>query len=316
MSRLSDISASPTLREYAQGAAQDAIMPVADFLAPTVEVATSVGRFKRYTEKNRFRIPNTLRTLGGRASELRFEATDATFNCEPHALDYPVDNLEQLEAEGLEDMLREGVTAVAEIAALSHEATVINAALDAVGAGTDKTWSATADPVADVDDAILNVIKAAKYGSLMGVGVLFGATAWSVFKNQEKVRGRFVVGNGSGKASGKLGLAVPTEESAGQMFIGTPNVKTSYMIYDTAPEGKDESISFLLDSTILIFARKAAPSRRDPSFMKTFRLMNKFMVPGSYMRDDGRVEVAKFDWSEDVQVTNEQACVRLNVATS
>jgi len=316
MSRLSDISASPTLREYAQGAAQDAIMPVADFLAPTVEVATSVGRFKRYTEKNRFRIPNTLRTLGGRASELRFEATDATFNCEPHALDYPVDNLEQLEAEGLEDMLREGVTAVAEVAALSHEASVINAGLAAVGAGTDKTWNATADPVADVDDAILSVIKAAKYGSLMGVGVLFGATAWSIFKNQDKVRGRFVVGNGSGKASGKLGLAVPTEDSAGQMFIGTPDVKTSYMIYDTAPEGKDESISFLLDSTILIFARKAAPSRRDPSFMKTFRLMNKFMVPGSYVRDDGRVEVAKFDWSEDVQVTNSTACVRLNVATS
>jgi len=314
MSRLSDISASPTLREYAQGAAQDAIMPVADFIAPTVEVATSVGRFKRYTEKNRFHIPNTLRTLGGRASELRFEVSDATYNCEPHALDYPVDNLEQLESEGLEDMLREGVTAVAEVAALSHEAVVINAALEAVGAGTDKTWNASADPVSDIDDAILGVIKAAKYGSLMGVGVLFGATAWSIFKNQEKVRGRFVVG--TGKGTGKLGLAVPTESSAGQMFIGNPEVKTSYMIYDTAPEGKEESISFLLDSTILIFARKAAPSRRDPSFMKTFRLMNKFMVPGSYVRDDGRVEVAKFDWSEDVQVTNSAACVRLNVATS
>jgi hypothetical protein len=100
MSRLSDISASPTLREYAQGAAQDAIMPVADFLAPTVEVATSTGRFKKYDEKHRFRIPNTLRSLGGRAAELRFEVSDATYNCEPHALDYPVDNLEQLEAEG------------------------------------------------------------------------------------------------------------------------------------------------------------------------------------------------------------------------
>ena len=316
MSRLSEISASPTLREYAQGSAQSAIMPVADFLAPTVEVATSVGRFKRYTEKHRFRIPNTLRTLGGRASELRFEATDATYNCEPHALDYPVDNLEQLEAEGLEDMLREGVTAVAEVAALSHEATVIGAALEAVGAGTDKTWNASADPVSDVDDAILSVIKAAKYGSLMGVGVLFGAAAWSLFKNQEKVRGRFVVGNGSGKASGRLGLAVPTEESAGQMFIGTPQVKTSYMIYDAAPEGKEESIDFLLASTVLVFARKDAPTRRDPSFMKTFRLMNKFMVPGSYMRDDGRVEVAKFDWSEDVQVTNSAACVRLNVSAA
>ena len=88
------------------------------------------------------------------------------------------------------------------------------------------------------------------------------------------------------------------------------------MIYDTAPEGKAESISFLLDSTILVFARKAAPSRRDPSFMKTFRLMNKFMVSGSYMRDDGRVEVAKFDWSEDVKVINSAACVRLNIAAA
>jgi hypothetical protein len=88
------------------------------------------------------------------------------------------------------------------------------------------------------------------------------------------------------------------------------------MIYDSAPEGKAAGIEFLLDNTVLIFARKDAPSRRDPSFMKTFRLMNKFMVPGSYMRDDGRVEVAKFDWSEDVKVTNNAACVRLNVAAA
>ena len=142
MSRLSEISTSPTLREFAQGAAQSSIMPVADFLSPTVEVATSTGRFKSYTEKNRFHIPDTLRTLGGRASELRFDVSDQTFNCEPHALDYPVDNLEQLEADGLENMLREGAVAVAEVAALSHEKTVIDAALTTIGAGTDKTWSA------------------------------------------------------------------------------------------------------------------------------------------------------------------------------
>jgi len=314
MSRLSDLSANPTLREYAQGAAQDAIMPVADYLAPTVEVATSTGRFKSYSEKNRFRIPNTLRALGGRATELKFDASDNTFNCEPHALDYPVDNLEQLEAEGLENMLREGMTAVAEVGALAHESSVITAALAAVGAGTDKTWGSSADPVADVDAAILSVIKAARYGSLMGIGVLFGATAWSIFKNQSSVRGRFVIGTGAGKSS--LGLAVPTEASASQMFVGSPEVRTSYMIYDTAVEGVTADIDFLLDSTILVFARKKAPTRRDPSFMKTFRLMNQFMVPGSYERDDGRVEVAKFDWSEDVQVTNSAACERLNVTTS
>jgi hypothetical protein len=311
---LSEISASPTLREFAQGAAQSAIMPVADFLAPTVEVATSVGRFKSYTEKHRFHIPDTLRTLGGRAAELRFEVSDSTFNCEPHALDYPVDNLEQLESEGLENMLREGAVAVAEVAALAHEKSVIDAALAAVGGGTGKVWNGAADPISDVDDAILSVIKAAKYGSLMGVGILFGATAWKIFKNQEKVRGRFVVG--SGRSRSELGLAVPTEGSASQMFIGTPEVRTSYMIYDAAEEGVAESIHFLLDSAVLVFARKDAPTRRDPSFMKTFRLMNKFMVPGSYVRDDGRVEVAKFDWSEDVKVTNSAACVRLNVSAA
>ena len=50
MSRLASISSKPVLKEFAQGAAQDAIMPVADFLAPTVPVATSTGRFKKYTE--------------------------------------------------------------------------------------------------------------------------------------------------------------------------------------------------------------------------------------------------------------------------
>ena len=184
MSRLSEISSNPMLRQFAQGAAQSAIMPVADFIAPTIEVPTSTGRYKKYTEKNRFHIPKTLRTLGGRASELRFEVSDETYNCEPHALDYPVDNLEQLEAQGLENMLREGAVAVAEVAALAHEKSVIDLAVGAVGPGSDLTWNDAADPVADIDDAILDVIKTCKYGSLMGVGVLFGASAWNVFKNQ------------------------------------------------------------------------------------------------------------------------------------
>jgi hypothetical protein len=311
MSRLSSISSNPVLKQFAQGAAQSAIMPVADFLAPTVPVPTSTGRYKVYTEKNRFRIPNTLRAMGGRAVELRFEATDATYNCDPHALDYPVDNLEQLEAAGLEDTLREGAVAVAEVASLAHEKAVIDLALSTIGSGTAKTWTGASptDPVADIDAAILSVIQTCGYGSLMGIGILFGATAWTVFKNASSVRGRFIVGNSNKNG---LGLAVPNEQSAGQLFCGTPEVRTSYMVYDTTAEGVTKSLSFVLDSAVLIFARLTNPTRRDPSFMKTFRLMNKFMVPGSYVREDGRAEVAKFDWSEDIAVTNSAAAVRLN----
>lgn len=309
MSRISSISSNPVLKEFAQGAAQDAIQPVAEFLAPTVPVATQTGRYKIYTEKNRFRIPDTLRAIGGRATELRFEASDGSYNCEPHALDYPVDNLEQLEQQGLEDALREGAVAVAEVAGLAHEKAVIDAALAAAGNGTGKTWNSSADPVADIDTAILSVLKAAKYGSLMGVGVLFGASAWQIFKNAATVRGRFIAGSGKS-------LAVPTEQVAGDLFLGRPEVRTSFMVYDTAPEGKAASIDFLLDTSVLVFARKKNPTRRDPSFMKTFRLMNRYMTPGSYTREDGRAEVAKFDWSEDIRVTNSAAVVRYVVSAT
>lgn len=309
MSRLAALSSNPTLREFAQGAAQDAMQPVADFLAPTVNVPNPIGRYKVYTEKNRFHIPDTLRAVGGRATELRFEVTDATYNCEPHALDYPVDQLEALAQDDLENALREGATSIAEVAALSHEKAVIDAALAAVGSGTAKTWNSSADPVADVDEQIVNVIKTAAYGSAMGVGVLFGANAWRIFKNAQAVRGRFVAG-------ASKGLAVPTDDMAKSLFIGQPKVATSFMVHDTAPEGKAATMAFLLDDAVLIFARKDSPTRRDPSFMKTFRLANKWMVPGSYMRDDGRVEIAKFDWSEDIVVSNSAAAVRLNISAS
>lgn len=305
MSKLSSISSSPTLRTFAQGAAQSAIQPVADFLAPGVDVATLTGKYKSYSEKNRFKIPNTLRGVGGKATILAFDATDSTYDCQPHALDFPVDNLEQLEAGELENRLKEGATAIAEVAALAHERDVLNKALSVLGAGTDSNFtSSSVDPVDVIDEQILAVIKAAKYGSLMGVGVLFGATAFRRFKNNANVQKRF-------RQGGSL-VKEPTTQNIGEIFIGNPEVRTSLMVQDTAAEGVAESINFLLDAKVIVFARMANPTRRDPSFMKTFRLMGQWMVPGSYVREDGRGEVAKFDWSEDVEVTNTAAGKLIN----
>src|SRR5471032_933777 len=124
MPSLSAITSSPMLREFAQGAAQSAVQPVADFLAPTVEVPSSIGRFKIYTEKNRFLPPDTARAIGGRATVLSFDA-----------LDFPIDYLEQIEEAALTNALMEGATIVAEVAELVHEQNVINSAIGATTAG-------------------------------------------------------------------------------------------------------------------------------------------------------------------------------------
>lgn len=311
MSRLANISSDPTLKDYAHGLAQDAIRPVADFLAPTVPVSTSVGKYKSYTAKHRFKVPDTRRALGGRAAELSFDADDQTFSCVPRALDFPIDMLEQAEADQLMNLMKEGAAMISEAAALDHEKNVIDAALASVGSGTTKTWNSSADPIDDLDGAIMEVIKASPGAT---PAILFGAGAWKIFKNQAAVRGRFIVGGA--KAGGGPSLIVPAEGAASQLLLTNPEVRTAYMVYDTAAEGKTASYSFLLDTSVLVFARKQAPTRMDPSFMKTFRLMGKFMVPGTYSRDDGRVEVAKFDWSEDVKVTNSGAAIRYVISAS
>lgn len=312
MGKLDSISSNPTMRQYAQGAAQSAIQPVADFLAPPVDVGEATGKYKVYTEKNRFHIPDSKRAIGGPATRLSFEASDATYNCDPHALDFPVDKLEQLEASSLENMLQEGARAIAEAAALEHEKTVIDVALASVGAGDDLNASegSTVDLVDEIDQRILTVLKAARYGSIMGIGVLFGTEAFRRFKNHNKVRGRFNAGKRASQ------LINPTIDEASGLFIGTPDIRVSYMVHDTAGPGETDSISFLLDAAVIVFARMASPTRRDPSFMKTFRLAGEWMRPGSYVTEDGRSEVASFDWSEDVVVTNSGAAARVNLNAS
>jgi hypothetical protein len=314
MPTLAAVAASPMMREYAQGAAQSNVQPVADFLAPVVNVPTSLGRFKKYTEKNKFHLPDTLRAIGGRATVLDFDATDLTYNCLPHALDFPVDFIEERESSFLESVLKEGADTISQVATLSHEVNVINAAVAAMNANSPvtKTWTDTSDdPVGTIDAAILQVIKAARYGSLMGIGVLFGATAWMEFKNNAAVRSKFVAAMDGGTDT--AGIAMPTVANVGNLFVSNPTVKQSFMVVDSAAEGVADNIGFVLDKAVMVFARLQNPTRRDPSFMKTFRLDGLWMVPGTYMRDDGRVQVAKYDWSEDVQVTNTQAGQIINL---
>lgn len=307
MGKLSNIAQKATVREYAQGAAQRSTQPVAAFLAPPVEVSSAVGNYKVYTNVNTFKVPDTKRSLGGRAVQIGWNASDGTYNCTPNALDFPVDKLESYEDTAGENIFREAADEVAAVAALAHEKTVLDLAIATVGAGSSLSETSSDDVIDQMDAQILNVIKAAKYGSLMGVGVLMGATYWRKIKNHASVKGRFVSG-------GKSQFAVPTLNDFGRLLIAEPEVRTSFMVYDTAAAGVAESISFVLDKACLIFARMATPNRRDPSFMKTFRLRGQWMVPGAYETEDGRGEVAKMDWSEQVVVGNSAAAARLNVA--
>jgi hypothetical protein len=303
------VNSAPVI-QYAQGASQKAAMPVADFLAPVVNVGSTVGTYTVYDEKARFRLPNTKRAPMQKATNLRLSGKQLTYRLTPHALDVPVDIIERdgglfdaggspisaaVNGDGANvaaiNLLQEAADEGAEVGNLDREKETIDLAIAALTGGALDITLGTDDPVAKIDAGILTVLKAAKYGSAMGARVLCGATALASLKNDSTVRGRFIVGQGA-----PVGIVAPNEANLGQLFLGSPQVRASFMVYDDAPEGVAEDIQFILDNSIIVFAALPAPRRHDPSFMKCFMPRGQWMVPGTYLSEDQRQTVAKFDW--------------------
>lgn len=313
MSRISDLSSDPLLRNFAKDASQGAIPRIANFLSPLVEVPDITGRYKIYDSKNRYHRPQTKRGVSGGVTKIGFDASDGTYTLQPHALDFPIPIQNGMSAESARYHAMYGTQLLADAAALDHEAEVVETALASAGAGTDFDFtSSSVDPIKEIDTKILDVMKAAKNGA--GIKVLFGATAWLRTKSNSNVRSRLVGGRG-GAAKGASN-ATPTMADVRAMLFGEPQCELALYVEDTAAEGVTESISFLLDTQILIFASNDSPNTMDPSFMKSFVPMGGFMVPGVYMTQDNRDEVLKMDWSLETKVTNSAAVARINANAS
>jgi len=307
--RIAQLAMSPLLVNYAITASQKAIRPVGQFIAPLCEVPDMNFRYKTYTEKNRYHVPNTRRAPGGRATRIGFSADDSSAILEPNALDFPIPNVDGLSDEALGFSIMEAQSVLADSSALALENEIVQLAQTQALASTLTTavdyTDDGIDPIALLDNLILSVMKAAKNGA--PVKLLFGTTKFKQFRNNKNVKNRFIVGGTPAARGGGVGTVSPTIEDVGNLLMTNPEVQLSMMVVDTAAEGVAESISFLLDSVVIVFASNATPNRMDPSFMKTFARMGGFFKPGTYMTEDQRDQVLKMDWSTLPKVTNSAA---------
>jgi len=302
---LSALSGRPLITEYAQGRAREETSEIADFIAPTVETTRHTGKYKVYNKNNRFKIPETLRGLGGKATLLGFDRTDKEFNCAPHALDTPLDDIEIDEAEG-ENLLMEAADESASLGGMAHEAGVIDKAVTAATAADADAgnWSnADIDPVAKINQIIIAVRLASGGGSKMEVGIVIDPNSVLKFFSNKNVKAYFPGSR----------LIAPTIENMERLFMGRTSSKVSFLATDTAAPGLAAAMAFKLTEKCLVFARNGSPTRRDPSFMKTFRVRGRWMKPGVTRLGDDRGDLVKMDWSMDVQDTNPEAGYLINV---
>lgn len=308
--RIAQLASSALMQNFAVTASQAAVRKVGQFVAPLCEVASLTFRYKKYTEANRYRVPNTKRQPGSPATVLGFSADDVSLTLEPNALDFPIPNAEQLTDEELQHSMMEGQTILADSSGLALENEIITTAKAAALASTltkaiDFTDDAV-DPIAILDDMILSVKKAAKNGA--AVKVLFGTTKFKQFRNNKQVKSRYIVAAGGGAGGSRsVGTVSPTIADVGGLLITNPEVEMSEMVIDNSPQGIVENIQFLLDDVVIVFACNSTPNRFDPSFMKTFARMGGFFRAGSYTTQDQRDQVMKMDWTTLPQVTNTAA---------
>ncbi len=285
----------PFLKHYAQGAGLRTARLVAEFLAPTVPVAQPIGRYRKYRPGLHFFVADTGRAFGGAAEILKLVGSLEQYDCRPRALDVPIDRADDSMPRIIAFMDALGLST--DIAGMSHEQRTIALALASTGAGTDVTFTGADDPVRYIDTQILQLIMA---GYSQEIGILFGATAWDGFKHHPAVKA--YCANGVGY------ISTP------QLFHADAPYMPCYTFVDRNQCGMVPDVQFLMTNEVLLFSRSSTPTRSDPSFMKTFRLHSSLLGSGRYTSADGRKDVSKFDWSEDIRVCNEAGFIRLNMA--
>lgn len=293
------------LTSYAQGIGMEAIDPIAELFAPTVQVSAAQGFYKQFSDKNAFQVLDTARAIGGSARRLEFAATDPTFNCLPQALEIGIDDHER-EAAGSDPWALEQakIKTLVQSSRRSHAVKVYDKVAAAL-AGTGKTWNDAADPIVDIDAELLSI--ATTIGEMPNT-IVFGLNAWSLFRNHSKVRARF---------PGAEVVGVNTVQAAQLLLNPSIKIVVSTLVKDTTKAGVAKSTAQVVGSAVWIFHSSPAPSLYDPSFAKTFRT-NASGVDAVYRyRDDkARSDIYAVDWSEDIKVTSSVSASRLNVAAS
>jgi hypothetical protein len=290
------------LTDYARGIGLGAIDPTANLLAPVTRVASPVGKFKRFDDKNAFQVPDTARAIGGPRRRIEFNADDADYNCKPQALEIGIDDQETAGGDPIAIQQVKARTLVA-TAARAHAVSVFDIAAAGLAAAATPAWSApaTGNPIADLNAQIEAIVTAT---GEFPTHVLFGVTAWRHFVSHDKVAEKF-----------KTGVVNAATVQAAQLLMA-PSVQlvVSPLCKDTAKPGATRSMAGVYGANVFLVISPASPTLYDPSFMNTFRTSESGVEAVKLYRDESRAsDILAVDWSQDIQVVSTASARRLTV---
>ena len=285
-----------TLTNYARGVSQDRASALAEFIAPTVPVGAATGKFKSFDDKNAFQVVDTSRAIGGGAKRLEFAATDPDYNCQPQALEIPIDDFERELAGDADTELEQGkVDTLITSATTSFENKVFTIIKGAqAAAGGVGVWSdANNDPVDEIDAQIEAISTAT---GMMPNRIVIGLSAWRIFRKHAKVIAR---------QPGAQIIGVTLSQAAAMLLNPAIEIRVGILSKDLAKTGAAKNTANIVGGEVFVFYASPSPTQYDASFAKTFRTRNGGVDQVRKYRDEGsRSDIIAVDWSEDIQVVS------------
>lgn len=305
-SSIQSASSEVVLTDYATGIAPDLASVLAKFLAPEVVVPVSIGRFKQFNTKQAFQVYNTDRAIGGPANRIQFDATSATYNCKPQALEIGIDDAERLAAADQGNAIDQAKVRTLVInAAVAHEAHVLSIVKNNVtpvsGAGV---WSdPDIDPVKEINQQIEAIATAT---GMMPNRIAFGLGAWRVFQDHPRVIAR---------QPGSQLIGLTTDGAAHMVLNPAIDVRIGVISTDTTKFGATKNAVNLVGAEVFVFYASDSPDIYDPSFAKTFTTRSGGVTAVRSYRDErSRSTVHAVDWSEDIQIVSTDSVRRISLS--
>lgn len=300
---------SQTLTNFARGLNQDLQAgSIAGFMCPDVVTGAAVGKYKKFDDYNAFQDYNTARAPGADPTRIRVDASDADFNCKPHALEATVDESERDEwGEGDPLGIQQiKVRTLVTSAKLAKERRILAAAKTVTAVSSKGVWSGgNNNPVNEIDEQIEALATEA---GMMPNRIAIGLPAWRIIRGHPEVIKRF-------PGADKVGVTL--EQFASLLLNPAIELKVGILAGNTKKVGDSTGRAKvnLVGSEVFVFLSQDGASKDDPSFMKCFMTRSgNIDSVGTYSAPNGLWDGIITKWSEDVQVTGAACGRRITVS--
>ena len=242
---------------------------IAEFVAPTVPVQSTDGDYAQFDTGIPFARVNTQIDDDTDLPLVKFNGTRAKFNIRPHGLQISISDFAHHRSGSAADVYEQAkiknMLSQQLIAREFAVADMVAKSTRVADGATYGTWKGTAGAQADIigqlDDLIVKVTTDCG-GGIMPNKMVIPLGLWVLIKNHPSVRERLA----------GIKSAAALSEFAGMLANPAIDIRIGSICYNAGKPGRDQAMTPIYNSSILLFHGEDTPTTEDFSFMKTFML--------------------------------------------